>query len=142
LAVIVTLGLVAACAVALWKLSADAGEPPAPADSAAWTWISSVPGANVYVHEMLPAPVHPRVWFDFKSNTGPASINADLMELWEFDCQTGRGRRVAGPFRFPEANSELQASRDPGWRAVAPQTVLGKMKVQVCPSSISAQLEP
>jgi hypothetical protein len=138
LAVLATSALMAVGAVALWKLSSDTGAPPSPADNRAWTWISSVPGANVYVHEALPAaaPERPRVWFDFKSSRGPVSVDADLVELWEFDCPSRSGRRAVGPLRFPDSKLEGHPSPDRAWRTVAPETVLGRMMAQVCPVSI------
>jgi hypothetical protein len=141
LAVVAALGLLGGGAAALWRLSSNGSAPPSPADRGAWTWISSVPGANVYVHEVLAAS-SPQVWVDFKSERSPASIDADFVELWEFDCATGHGRRTAGPIRFQDSKSELPRSQAPEWRAVSRETVLGKMMTQVCPSSISRHPKP
>jgi len=135
---VVSLCIALATAVAvLWVLRAQRSEPPPLSDANAWQWVSTAPGINVYMHERSrqSATKHVTAWIAFRYSSSPVSVNADVIELRDFDCDRLLSRRVMGAFRGSasgEVARSLQPARGSPWRHDSPQTVLGEILARVC----------
>ena len=113
----------------VWALRAQRSEPPSLDNAAAWQWVSATPGSNVYLHTL--SEQHPdnhvKAWVAFRTSSSPVSVNADLLELWEFDCREHLSRRMRGPLRGDAAETPPSA-----WRHEAPETIRAKTLALVC----------
>ncbi len=94
------------------------GAPPS-FESSSWRWIGARPGLNIYYAARSSADNGSvSVWVDRRFFGSQASVNKDLVEVWEVDCARQRVR--------PAVASE------PSWgssRAVAPA---GRLLQWVC----------
>jgi len=128
---------VLSAAAAVWMLRAQRSEPPSLDDSSAWQWVTTSPGINVYVHQLSGqrSTNYIRVWVAFRAFDSPVSVNADMIELWEFDCIRRLSRRLTGPFRGSRS-SEIAPSAEEGsgtpWRRHAADTVPGRILSLIC----------
>ena len=136
---IVALCIASAVAV-VWVLRAHQSDPPSLADANAWQWVSTAPGINVYIHERSREHSTHRVkaWVAFRYSNSPVSVNADVIELREFDCRQFLSRRLAGPFRG-SASSEIaprsSAVSPSAWRHDAPESMPGRIIAGICATS-------
>jgi hypothetical protein len=136
-AVAICITLLSAAAV-VWVLRARRSEPPSLDDAGAWQWVTTSPGTNVFMHA-LPnehsANQHIRVWVAFRSFRSPVSVNADVIELWEFDCLRQLSRRVSGPFRgSPPSSMARRAEETPSqpWDGDARESVPSSIVSRIC----------
>jgi hypothetical protein len=112
-------------------------DPPSLSDTRAWRWVASAPGASIYVSEIAKSPsaAFRTVWLAFRFPSSSVSVNADLLELWEVDCQQHQSRRVAGPLRGDEAHGVRPIQRPSGassWQHDSGATPAGKALDQLC----------
>ena len=134
-AVAVCIALTGAAAV-MCVLRAQRNDPPPLADASAWQWVSAPPGLNVYMHQL--SGQHPtkqvRAWVAFRFFSSPVTVNADVIELWEFDCSQYLSRRVAGPFRGSSSSEFTPGRATPAapWRRAAPATMPSAILTRIC----------
>lgn len=144
--VVAQTSLVAVCiavttAIAVvWVLRAQRADPPSLADASAWLWISTAPGINVYIHERSREHSTQRVkaWVAFRYSNSPVSVNADVIELREFDCRQFLSRRLGGPFRGSTASEiapRTQAVPLSAWRHDAAESMAGRILERICATS-------
>jgi hypothetical protein len=141
-AIAATLAISAAFIIvaAILVLSPHRGQPPALSDERAWRWISSAPGASIYVSEAreLSSSNYRTIWLAFRFPSNPVSVDADLIELWDVDCRQHLSRRVAGPIRtYPEQKiPPVRHSVIPApWQPDSDQTATGKALARFCSQS-------
>lgn len=133
---IVALCIASAVAV-VWVLRAHQSDPPSLADANAWQWVSTAPGMNVYAHQLARqhSTSHVKAWVAFRYFSSPVSVNADVVELREFDCGQSLSRRLAGPFRGSALSSIARRFQEVAvspWRRDAPETTGGTILARIC----------
>jgi hypothetical protein len=88
--------LLAVLAAALVGCTDGSGarETPPALDSRAWAWAAAAPGVNIYVaYRGRPRESGVQsAWVDRRYFSNLAGVNADVIDLWRFDCRHDRSR--------------------------------------------------
>lgn len=72
--------------------------PPALSAGESWRWAAAAPGVNIYVADAgrgARDAAHVSAWVRREFFRNPAGIDANLIEVREFDCLRNRSRRLA-----------------------------------------------
>ena len=124
---------------------AHRAEPPSVDDAGAWQWVSTLPGTNVFMHEVADphSPSHAKAWVEFRFLRSPVSVDAYVVELWEFDCLRRRSRRVSSPFRGSPSNDITRSREDARvspWRRDPTDSTPGRILSRICDTADSSNL--
>jgi len=117
------LALVAASLLAgaclLFASRSNRAAPPALSDASAWRWAAAEPGSNVYLSSGALERDGTAVvlWVDHRYFGSLAGIDADRVELREFDCSRGVFRRIRWVGDARGAASSVLAVATTRWRA-------------------------
>jgi hypothetical protein len=124
----------------VWVRRAHQSERPSLNDVSAWQWVATSPGTNIFMNELPDqhSANHVRAWVAFRFFSSPVSVNADVIDLWDFDCLQHLSRRVSGSFRgSPSSEIARRAEgiavspRGDGGQEIIPDRIFSR----ICPTN-------
>lgn len=115
--------------------------PPSFEASDAWHWATAAPGVNIYVALYgRPQRNEARVsaWVRRESFRNLAGINANQVEVWQFDCIRGTSRRLARAAEYAataKRGSWVLSKAVSEWSRATTETAAGQVVRAACERS-------